>query len=48
MEFAALIGLILFIISEIIPFTPLKGNGILHQILVAGRKAFPYESHTDT
>ncbi|MGA0792464.1 MAG: hypothetical protein ACO3O5_08535 [Burkholderiaceae bacterium] len=41
MEFAALAGLILFISSEIIPFTPLKGNGVVEAILNALMKAFP-------
>lgn len=47
METAALIGLVLFIISEVLPFTPLAGNGILEQILKTARKAFPHASHTD-
>ena len=41
MEFAALAGLILFISSEIIPYTPLKGNGVVEAILSALMKAFP-------
>ena len=41
MEFAALAGLILFLASEIIPHTPLKGNGVIEAILEAGMKAFP-------
>lgn len=41
MEIAAIIGLVLFIASEIIPHTPLKGNGVLEAILEAGMKAFP-------
>lgn len=41
MEFAALAGLILFISSEIIPYTPLKGNGVVEAILNALMKAFP-------
>jgi len=40
-EIAALIGLILFLASEIIPHTPLKGNGVLEAIIEAGMKAFP-------
>ena len=47
METAALIGLALFIISEILPFTPLKGNGILEEILVIARKVFPHKTDTD-
>lgn len=41
MEVAAIIGLVLFICSEIIPHTPLAGNGVVEVILNAGRKAFP-------
>lgn len=42
----ALVGLGLFIISEILPFTPLKGNGIVEEILVVLRKVFPHHSDT--
>ena len=41
MEFAALAGLVLFISSEIIPYTPLKGNGVVEAIMNALMKAFP-------
>lgn len=41
MEFAALAGLVLFLSSEIIPYTPLKGNGVVEAILNALMKAFP-------
>lgn len=47
MEPLAIIGLVLFIVSEILPFTPLKGNGLVDQILKSARQIFPYESHTD-
>ena len=47
METAALIGLILFLASEILPFTPLKGNGLIDQILKSAREIFPHKSHTD-
>ena len=47
METAALIGLILFLVSEILPFTPLKGNGLVDQILKSARQIFPHESDTD-
>lgn len=47
METAALIGLILFLASEILPFTPWKGNGIVDQILKSARQIFPHESDTD-
>jgi hypothetical protein len=41
MEFAAVAGLVLFLASEIIPYTPLKGNGVVEAILYALIKAFP-------
>ena len=41
MEIAALIGLILFLASEIIPHTPLKGNGVVEAIIEGGMKVFP-------
>ena len=47
MEIAAIVGLVLFIVSEILPFTPLKGNGMLDQILKTAREMFPHKSHTD-
>ena len=46
METAALVGLVLFIISEVLPYTPLKGNGIVQQLIATGRKMFPHTSHT--
>lgn len=46
-EAAALIGLVLFIVSEILPFTPLKGNGMIDQILKTARELFPHKSDTD-
>ena len=47
METVAIVGLVLFIVSEILPFTPLKGNGIVEEILVVLRKVFPHQSDTD-
>jgi hypothetical protein len=41
LEFAAIAGLILFLVSELLPFTPLKGNGIVDAILKALIVAFP-------
>lgn len=35
------IGLLLFIASELLPFTPLAGNGIADAIIKALRVAFP-------
>lgn len=43
MEVAAIAGLVLFIVSEILPFTPLKGNGIVESVLEALKVAFPHE-----
>ena len=43
MEVAAIVGLVLFIVSEILPFTPLKGNGIVESVLEALKAAFPHE-----
>lgn len=42
-----IIGLVLFIASEILPFTPLVGNGIVDAVLKALRMAFPHASDTD-
>ena len=47
MEPVALIGLVLFLISEILPFTPLKGNGLIDQILKSAREIFPHKSDSD-
>ena len=47
MEPVALIGLVLFLISEILPFTPLKGNGLIDQILKSARQIFPHKSDSD-
>jgi hypothetical protein len=44
MEVAAIVGLVLFIVSEILPFTPLKGNGIVESVLEALKVAFPHET----
>ncbi len=46
MEPTIIIGLVLFIASEILPFTPLKGNGIADAVLKALRLAFPHKSDT--
>ena len=47
MEATVIIGLALFIASEILPFTPLAGNGLVDAILKALRVAFPHTSDTD-
>ena len=44
MELTVLIPLILLIVSEILPYTPLKGNGVVQQILAAAREIFPHKS----
>lgn len=44
METTAIIGLVLFVLSEIIPHLPIKGNGIIDVVIEALRKAFPYSS----
>jgi len=47
METAAIIGLVLLVASEILPFTPLASNGLIDAIVKALRSVFPCESHTD-
>ncbi len=42
METTAVIALVLLVLSEILPFTPLKGNGIVQEILNVLRSVFPY------
>jgi hypothetical protein len=44
METTALIALVLLVISEILPYTPLKGNGIVHEIVQVLRGVFPHRS----
>lgn len=44
METLAIIGLVLFLVDEILPFIPaevLPANGIIHGILGALRSVFP-------
>jgi hypothetical protein len=47
MEVTVILGLTLFIASEILPFTPLAGNGLVDAIIKALRVAFPHSSDTD-
>jgi fumarate reductase subunit D len=47
METAAILGLLLLVVSEVLPYTPLKGNGIVEQVLAMAREVFPHKSHTD-
>lgn len=41
MEPVAIIGLILFLASEVIPYLPIKGNGVIAAILNSLRQVFP-------
>lgn len=47
METAAIVGLVLLVISEVLPYTPLKGNGLVQLIIEALREVFPHASDTD-
>lgn len=40
-EFLAIVGLSLWLASEIIAYLPIRENNVLQAILAAGRKAFP-------
>jgi len=44
METTAIIALVLLIISEVLPYTPLKGNGIVQEIVQVLRKVFPHSA----
>jgi hypothetical protein len=44
METTAIIALVLLVISEILPYTPLKGNGIVQEIVRVLRGVFPHGS----
>ena len=46
-ETTVILGLVLFVASEILPFTPLAGNGLVDAIVKALRIAFPHKSDTD-
>lgn len=41
MEPLAIVGLVLFLASEIIPHLPFKGNGVVESVIEALRKVFP-------
>lgn len=47
METTAIIALVLLIISEVLPYTPLKGNGLVQEVIAVLRELFPHKSHTD-
>jgi hypothetical protein len=44
METTAIIALVLLLISEILPYTPLQGNGILQEIVKVLQGVFPHRS----
>jgi hypothetical protein len=44
METTAIIALVLLVISEILPYTPLKGNGIVQEIVKVLRGVFPHRT----
>jgi hypothetical protein len=43
METTVIIGLVLFLVSEILPFTPLAGNGLVDVLIKALRETFPHK-----
>ena len=47
MELTVLIPLVLLVISEILPYTPLKGNGVIQEIVEVLRGVFPHKSDKD-
>lgn len=44
METTAIIALVLLLISEILPYTSLKGNGIVQEIVKVLQGVFPHSS----
>jgi len=47
METTAIVALVLLVVSEVLPYTPLKGNGLVEEILIILRDIFPHKSDTD-
>lgn len=47
MEFTAAAALLLLVLSEILPYTPLKGNGVVQEIIEVLREVFPRSSEKD-
>lgn len=47
MELTVLIPLVLLIVSEILPYTPLKGNGVVQEIIEVLRGVFPHKSDAE-
>ena len=43
MEFPLIAALVLLVISEVLPYTPLKGNGIVEEVIEVLRGVFPYK-----
>lgn len=46
MEVTVIVGLVLFVASEVLPFTPLAGNGLVDAVIKALRVVFPHAAHT--
>lgn len=44
METTAIIALVLLVVSEILPYTPLKGNGLVQEIVEVLKGVFPHKS----
>ncbi|QNJ25962.1 hypothetical protein SynSYN20_01635 [Synechococcus sp. SYN20] len=42
MEFVTVAALVLLVVSEVLPYTPLKGNGVVQEIIEVLRGVFPY------
>ena len=42
MEIATIAALVLLVISEVLPYTPLKGNSVIQEIIEVLRGVFPY------
>lgn len=47
METATVIALVLLIVSEILPYTPLKANSVIQEIVEVLRGVFPHSSDTE-
>lgn len=46
METATVIALVLLVVSEVLPYTRFKGNGIVQEIVEVLREVFPYSKKT--
>jgi len=47
MEFTAAAALLLLVLSEILPYAPLKGNGVVQEIIEVLREVFPRSPEKD-